>query len=121
VEFQILSAGERAVDDRLLEDHAADASRLQRLLDHVIASQASGAAGRLHRGSQDSDRGGLPRSVRSEEREDLARSDLEVDSFEGFDIAWVRLAQIVYFDFWHGFTPLLPAAVTSAAPLSSPH
>src|SRR5205823_2547503 len=45
VELEVRPAREAPVDHRLLEDHAADAAGLQRLLDDVVAGE-HGTAGR---------------------------------------------------------------------------
>src|SRR5262245_22616291 len=98
MKLEVSSAGQRAIDDRLLEDHAADRAGGQRLGCDVEAAEPGAAAGRGDRRREDSDGRRLARSVRPEEAEDLASGHLEVDSPHRLDIAGIRLAKATCFD-----------------------
>ena len=51
-----------------------------------LAEDEGIALGREEQAEQEFDRGGLARAVRSEQAEDLASFDLEVERFEGLDL-----------------------------------
>ena len=117
VDLEVTAPGKRAVDDRLLEHDAADATGGQRLAHDVEAADARGPAGRQDRGRQDADGRRLARAVRPEQPEHLAGADLEIDPGDGLDASGVDLAEL--FDFDHGASSSFGPAVTSGAAFSS--
>ena len=75
MEAAILLAGQGAVERRLLEDDADAAADLRLVVGQVGASDLHAPRGRGKGGGQDADRGGLPRTVWSEEGEEGALLD----------------------------------------------
>jgi hypothetical protein len=75
--------------------HDADAGfrRFQLAVD-VVAEDFDGAAGLVDQRGDDADGGGLAGAVRSEQREEIALGDLEVDGFERFDAVFVSLGEL---------------------------
>jgi hypothetical protein len=98
MDVEVAAAGESPVDDRVLEDDAADAASGERLARDVEAGDARTAAGRGDRGREHADRGRLASAVRAEQAEHLAGNDLEVDALHGFDTARVGLTQLAHID-----------------------
>ena len=91
-EEQVLLASQQVVDGRELPsdpDQRADGAGLAV---QVVPKDAGGASIRRYQGRQDSHHGGLARSVRTEQSEDLALPDAEVDVVED-DLFSVCLAQ----------------------------
>ena len=93
VEIEVRPATETTVDDRLLEDDAADAASLPRLVHDVIAGQPRAPGRRQHRGGQHPDRRRLTGAVRTEKAEDLTGRDVEVDPLDRLNATAVDLAQ----------------------------
>src|SRR5207302_11312206 len=101
VEIEVRAAGQRPVHDRLLKDDAADLSCGERLLGDVEAADPRRSAGRADRRRQHADRRRLAGTVRPEQAEDLARSDVEVDALHRLHVARVHLAKLSRLD--HAF------------------
>ena len=91
VDLEVAPPGERAVDDRLLEDDAAHPPRSQRVPRDVEPGEARGAARRPHRRRQHPDRRRLAGAVRAEQAEDLAGAHVELDPFDGLHAARIHL------------------------------
>src|SRR5438445_543978 len=98
VDVEVAPAAERPVDNRVLEDDAADATSLERLAHDVEAAEAGGAAGGGDRGREHADRRRLAGAVRAEQAEHLAGGDLEVDLLDGLDAARIGLAELAPLD-----------------------
>ena len=94
MKLEVGQAAQGAVDDGVLEHHAAHAAREQRLLGDVVAGQPGAARRWGHRRGEHPDRGRLAGAVRTEQAEHFARSDLEVDALDGLDASWIRLAKL---------------------------
>ena len=95
MEVEVASAGEGAVDHRLLEDDAADPAGGERLRADVEAGQPGGPAGRPDGGRQHPDGRRLACSVGAQEREHLAGGHVEVDALDRLDTAGVDLAELL--------------------------
>src|SRR6266536_6376488 len=93
VDVEVAAAGQHSVDDRLLEDNAADSADGERLARNVEPGHARTAARRGDRRREHPDRGRLAGAVGTEQAEYLAAGDLEVDALHGFDVALVGLAE----------------------------
>src|ERR671935_790555 len=98
VELEVAATRQRAVDDRVLEDDAADGAGLPRLRGDVETGQLRRAAGRCDRRGEHPDGGRLAGAVRAEQPEDLAGRDVEIDALHGGDSAWIDLSELPYFD-----------------------
>ena len=92
VQVKVAAAGQRLVQDRFLEHHAADRPGRDGVPDHVETGQPRRPAGGLDRGGQHPDGGGLAGTVRAQQAEHLTGGDLEVDAADGLDPAGVGLA-----------------------------
>ncbi len=93
VHGEVPPSGQRAVDGRLLEDDRADAAGLARMRRDVEPGHVRDARGRDDRRREHPDGRRLARAVGSEEAEDLAGSDVEVDVTHRLDSARVDLGQ----------------------------
>ena len=94
VGLEVAPPGQRVVDDRVLEDDAADRPRRDRVRGATSKpAEPSAAGGRRHRRGEHADRGRLAGAVRTEQAEHFAGRDVEVDATYGFDAAGPRLAQ----------------------------
>jgi hypothetical protein len=89
VEFFLEVGGLEADADAVLDLRGLDFG--------VEAEDADVAAGTGAEAFEDLDRGGLARAVRSEEAEDFAGADFEVDSFDGSEIG-IALVESFYLD-----------------------
>src|SRR5439155_14748590 len=98
VEVEIAAAGQGAVDDRVLEDHAACSTGGERLARNVEAGDPRAAAGRDDRRREHADRRRLAGAVRAEQTEHLSGGDPEVDALHGLDTARVGLVQPAHVD-----------------------
>ena len=98
VDVEVAPTGQRAVDDGLLEDDAAQAPSRERMLRDVEAGEPGRAARRRDCRRQHPDRRRFAGAVRAQQAEDLAGRDVEVDAFDRLDAARVELAEIVHFD-----------------------
>jgi len=98
MDLEVAPAGERAVDDGLLEHHGARSPGSPRLAAHVVPGDTGSATGRHHSRRQHPDRRRLARAVGTEEAEDLAGRDREVDPLHRIDTTGIGLAQPDDFD-----------------------
>jgi hypothetical protein len=95
VQFQVLAAGQRLVDDGILEHNAADGTRTVRVPGDVAPGEQRPARAGDNRRVQHADRGGLACSVRPEQAERLAGRDLEADAPDRLHVAGVGLDQLL--------------------------
>ena len=107
MDVEVAPPGERAVDDRFLEDDAADAPGCERLARNVVAGHACAAAREGDRRGEHADGGRLARSVRAEEAKHFPGRHLEIDALHGVDAAGVGLPQLAHadrrlLDSWNG-------------------
>src|SRR3990172_6629265 len=79
VEAQILFGREGAVEQRLVRQHADAPAHLGGLLRQAAPGHAHIAEGGAHQGGQDANEGRLAGPIRSEQNDELARRDPEVD------------------------------------------
>ena len=93
MQLEVGAAGQATIDHRLLEYDAADAAGLKRLAGDVVADEPGAAAGRLDRRREHPYRGRLAGAVGTEQAEDLAAGDLEVDPLHGLHPARVGLLE----------------------------
>ena len=84
---EVLAPGEVLVDRGVLAGEADAPPHPLRILAHVDAEHAGGAAVGLEQRGEHPHRGGLARAVGAEHAEDLAFGDLERDPFHRLDIA----------------------------------
>src|SRR5439155_26061882 len=98
VQLEVRAARQGPVDNRLLEDHAADPTRREWALGDIEAADQRRSAARTDRGRQHPDRRRLAGAVRPEQAEDLAGSDVEFDALHGLDATRVHLAELPHFD-----------------------
>ena len=103
VDVEVATAGQRAVDDRILEDDAACPPGCERLGRDVEAREARRARRGRDRRRQHPDRGRLACTVGAEQAEDLSGGDLEVDALHRLDAAGIGLAKPLHFDCVHWF------------------
>ena len=94
---EVLAPGQVAVDRGELAGQADDAAQRARVADDVVAGDGRPAAVRREERRQDPDRGRLAGAVRTEQPEDRAFLDAQVDPGQGVDVA-VRLRQTDRFD-----------------------
>ena len=96
-EGQVLAPGEVGVDRRELAGQADHRSELARIAYDVVARDRRAARVGREEGGQDPDRGRLAGAVRTEQAQDGALLDAQVDAGEGVDVP-VRLGQAERFD-----------------------
>ena len=60
----------------------------------VVAEYLDGAAGLVDERGDDADEGRLAGAVRTQEREEIALLDLEIDAFERLDAVFVDLGEL---------------------------
>src|SRR4029077_10020901 len=94
-EEEVLLTGQQVVDRGELAGDSDHGSHGAGLAAHVVAHDTGGAGVRLDQGGQDPDDGCLARAVGSEQSEDLAFMDAEVDAVE-HDHLSVCLPQAVH-------------------------
>lgn len=90
---QVVPAGEEAVQGRTLDERADLGKDGPGRPGHRAAQHAGRARGRLDQAHQHADGGGLARAVRTEEAEDAARRDGQVEAVHGELSAAVALGQ----------------------------
>jgi hypothetical protein len=83
VEANVLLAGEIPVEAGPLEDDSDSPPHGTRLANDIAAADRRRPARRGEGRCQDRDRRGLPGAVRAEQREELARIDVERDAIDG--------------------------------------
>ncbi len=91
LEVHELGAGHQRVDGRVLEGHADAPSDLAGVAHDVESGHGGSAARGLQQRGQHPHGGGLPRPVRTEEPEDLAPPDRQVDAVDGDEVAEAAL------------------------------
>ena len=91
---QVLAPGQVLVDRRVLAGQADDLAELVGLLDDVEAGDGRSSGVRLEQRRQDPDRRRLARAVGSEQTEDGALGDLEIEPVEGADLVLARLVDL---------------------------
>jgi hypothetical protein len=79
-EDEVLGAGERLVERRVLAGQPDELADLVRLGGDVVAEHRRAAVVRRDQGGEDADDGGLAGAVRAEEAEDGAGGDGQVDA-----------------------------------------
>ncbi len=102
LEDELGAADDLPVGSTRLADVADSLADLARLGGQVAARDSRGAAARRHQRGEHTKRGRLAGSVRSEEAEDLASADAQVDPDDGFHHALAALedaAQAARFDY----------------------
>jgi len=97
VQVQVALAGQRLVQDRLLEDDAADRPGGARVAGYIETGQPCPSAAGLEGGRQHPDGGGLAGAVRAEQAEHFTGRDLEIDAADGLDPAGIGLGQTADF------------------------
>ena len=73
----VFLGGEVQIQARALEDDAHASAHVRCLCLYIVTRHANASGGWAQRRSEYRDRGGLPRAVGTQEREEFARSDLE--------------------------------------------
>ncbi|CAM5496599.1 hypothetical protein SALBM311S_03384 [Streptomyces alboniger] len=131
--LEVLAAGQVFVDRRELTGQADRAPYLVGLLEHVEAGDDGLSAVGAQQGRQTADRGRLARAVRSEQAEDRALGDIEVDAVQslyvtegldqtfGIDGAW-HMSLHVFGGSWESLNSCLLFRPTgeSAVPRHTP-
>ena len=80
---QVLAAGHGGLDRRVLASQTDGSTNRERVAGHVGATHPQGAAGRRDQGGHGAHERRLPRTVRAEDGQDLARWGDQVEAVEG--------------------------------------